>query len=83
MLASLVEHPNAGGVLVIGLGCENNQVDQFRECIAPEYRDKVRFLKAQETEDELEEGLRLMEELVEVAEQEKRQPLPLSKLKID
>lgn len=82
LLASLVEHPNAGGVLVIGLGCENNQVDQFRECIAPEYQGKVRFLKAQETDDELEEGLRLMEELVEVAEQEKRQPLPLSKLKI-
>ncbi|MCL6659479.1 UxaA family hydrolase [Paenibacillus amylolyticus] len=82
LLASLVEHPNAGGVLVIGLGCENNQVDEFRECIAPEYRGKVRFLKAQETDDELEEGLRLMEELVEIAEHEQRQPLPLSKLKI-
>ena len=77
-----MEHPNAGGVLVIGLGCENNQVDEFRECIAPEYRGKVRFLKAQETDDELEEGLRLMEELVEIAEHEQRQPLPLSKLKI-
>ncbi|PAF32336.1 altronate dehydratase family protein [Paenibacillus sp. 7516] len=82
LLASLVEHPNAGGVLVIGLGCENNQVDQFRECIAPEYQGKVRFLKAQETDDELEEGLRLMEDLVEIAELEQRQPLPLSKLKI-
>jgi altronate hydrolase len=82
LLASLVEHPNAGGVLVIGLGCENNQVDQFRECIAPEYQGKVRFLKAQEADDELEEGLRLMEELVEIAELEQRQPLPLSKLKI-
>ncbi|WP_339277379.1 altronate dehydratase family protein [Paenibacillus sp. FSL W8-0426] len=82
LLASLVEHPNAGGVLVIGLGCENNQVDEFRECIAPEYREKVRFLKAQEADDELDEGLRLMEELVEMAEQAKRQPLPLSKLKI-
>lgn len=82
VLASLVEHPNAGGVLVIGLGCENNQVDQFRECIAPEYQGKVRFLKAQETDDELEEGLRLMEELVELVEHEERQPLPLSKLKI-
>lgn len=82
LLASLVVHPNAGGVLVIGLGCENNQVDDFKTFIPAEYQNKVRFLKAQETDDELSEGMRLIEELVEQAERAHREPLPLSKLKI-
>ncbi|MEK5058590.1 MULTISPECIES: UxaA family hydrolase [unclassified Paenibacillus] len=82
LLASLVVHPNAGGVLVIGLGCENNQVDDFKTFIPAEYHHKVRFLKAQETDDELSEGMRLIEELVEQAEHVRREPLPLYKLKI-
>lgn len=82
LLASLVLHPNAAGVLVIGLGCENNQIEQFAEAIPPEYAHKVRYLKAQEEDDEMEVGLNLLEELVMQAEQVQRQPVPLSKLKI-
>lgn len=82
LLSSLVSHPNAAGVLVIGLGCENNQIDDFRSFIPDEDQAKVRFLKAQEFDDEMSEGLRLLEELAEIAEQEVREEVPLSELTI-
>ncbi|MFD1888472.1 UxaA family hydrolase [Paenibacillus wenxiniae] len=82
LLTSLVLHPNAAGVLVIGLGCENNQVDTFAAGIPAEYRDKIRYLKAQEVEDELEVGMTYLQELAELAERQQRQPVPLSKLKL-
>ncbi|MCS0670603.1 UxaA family hydrolase [Cytobacillus firmus] len=82
LLASLVQHPNAAGVLVVGLGCENNQIEAFKEVIGEFPPNRVRFLKAQEIEDELAGGLSLIEELVEYAEAFKRQPIPVSKLKI-
>ncbi|WP_411346046.1 UxaA family hydrolase [Paenibacillus sp. WLX1005] len=82
LLTSLVLHPNAAGVLVIGLGCENNQIEQFAAGIPAEYAGKIRYLKAQEEDDEIEAGMVYLEELVSQAEQEQRQPLPLSKLKI-
>jgi altronate hydrolase len=82
LLASLVNHPNAGGVLVVGLGCENNQIDSFKHAIGEYDRNRVKFMKSQEVEDELETGLELIDELVGYAEQFKRQPVPVSKLKL-
>ncbi|WP_152663572.1 UxaA family hydrolase [Paenibacillus wulumuqiensis] len=82
LLSSLVLHPNAAGVLIIGLGCENNQIEQFAADIPEEYAYKIRYLKAQEEDDEIEAGMEYLEELVSLAEQEQRQPLPLSRLKI-
>ncbi|MHA7965932.1 UxaA family hydrolase [Paenibacillus sp. CAU 1782] len=82
LLASLARHPNAGGVLVVGLGCENNQVEAFKEAIGPHDSRRVKFLKAQQAEDEIEEALELIEELVEYAETFKREPVPVSRLKI-
>ncbi|MED4227882.1 altronate dehydratase family protein [Neobacillus cucumis] len=82
LLASLVQHPNAAGVLVVGLGCENNQIEYFKEVIGEYPPNRVKFMKSQEVEDELESGLVLIEELVEYAEQFKRQPVPVSKLKV-
>lgn len=82
LLASLANHPNAAGVLVIGLGCENNQVDAFKRAIGEHSPERVKFLKSQEAEDEIEEALELVEELVGYAERFKREPVPVSKLKL-
>lgn len=82
LLASLVNHPNAAGVLVIGLGCENNQVELFKEAIGEHNEQRVKFLKSQESQDEIEEALELIDELVQYAEQFKREPVSVAKLKI-
>lgn len=81
-LAALIRHPNAGGVLVLGLGCENNQVADLKKVMGEWDEDRVKFLIAQEVEDEIEEGFQLMKQLAEQMKQDKRTPQPLSKLKI-
>lgn len=81
-LAALIKHPNAGGVLVLGLGCENNQVSELKKVIGEWDEQRVRFLIAQEVEDEVETGFGIVSELVELMRGDKRQPLPLSKLKV-
>ncbi|CAM4376079.1 UxaA family hydrolase [Paenibacillus tarimensis] len=82
LLASLVNHPNAAGVLVVGLGCENNQIDAFKSVIGNADPKRVKFMKSQDEEDELEAGLELLEELVVYAERFQREPVPVSKLKL-
>ncbi|QMV39986.1 UxaA family hydrolase [Cohnella cholangitidis] len=82
LLASLVNHPNAAGVLVIGLGCENNQIDAFKQAIGEFDANRIKFMRSQDVEDELEEGLALIEELVEYAERFERETVPASKLKL-
>lgn len=81
-LAAMVRHPNAGGVLVLGLGCENNQIASLKEVIGEWDNDRVHFLVAQEVEDEVEEGLRLCRELVEKMRDDRREKLPLSLLRV-
>lgn len=78
LLAALASHPNAGGVLLLGLGCESNQLSQLLPGIAA--GANVRALGAQAAGDELAEGLALVDELVEIAAQAKREPAPLSAL---
>ncbi len=82
ILADLVKHPNAGGVLVVGLGCENNTMDSFKNVIGDVDPQKVRFMVVQNVEDELEEGMKLLDELAEYAGSFKRESVPVSKLKI-
>ncbi len=82
LLSSLVHHPNAAGVLIVGLGCENNNIPAFQKVLGDVDPKRVKFMIAQELEDELEEGMRLLEELVAYAETFDRQPVPLSKLKV-
>jgi len=82
LLASLVNHPNAAGVLVVGLGCENNQIELFQQAIGDFNPARVKFMKSQEVDDELETGLELLEELVAYAEGFKREAVPVSKLKL-
>lgn len=81
-LAALVRHPNAGGVLVLGLGCENNQMDRFKEEVGEVDTERVKFLVGQEVEDEVEEGFNICRDLLEKMRNDKRQPLPISKLKV-
>lgn len=81
-LAALVRHPNAGGVLVLGLGCENNQMNRFREEIGAVDADRVKFLVAQDVEDEVETGFGLCRDIIEQMRADRREPLPISRLKV-
>lgn len=71
-LQNIVVHPNAGGVLVLGLGCENNQIKEFKETLGEFDEDRVRFLIAQDSEDEIEEGIELLKELYDKVTSESR-----------
>ena len=80
LLAALVRHPNAGGVLVLSLGCENLQPEMFREVLGSYDPDRVKFLVCQEEEDEAVKGAQLLRELAEYASQFHREELPASEL---
>lgn len=83
ILRDMVLHPNAGGVLVIGLGCENNQPRVFEEFCGDYDRNRVKFMVCQEVEgDEVEAGLNILRGLYEQARNFKRTEQPASKLRI-
>ena len=82
ILRGIVNHPNAAGVLVLGLGCENNNVAVFKEVLGAFDPERVRFLICQEAEDEIAEGVKIIEELKARAATFKREPIPVSRLKI-
>ena len=77
-LQSIVKHPNAGGVLVFALGCENNQLEPFKASLTDYDEDRVLFLKAQDVEDEVLQGTTLCMELYKKMIQDKREEAPLS-----
>ncbi|MBE8178591.1 UxaA family hydrolase, partial [Leptospira borgpetersenii serovar Ballum] len=81
MLQNIVRHPNAGAVLVIGLGCENNQVDAFRETLGDFDPARVHFMVCQHQDDEVEAGLAHLHALYDVMRHDKREPGKLSELK--
>ncbi len=80
LLAALVRHPNAGGVLVLSLGCENLQPEMFRKVLGDYDLERVKFLVCQEEEDELEAGSQLLRELAGYAAQFHREEIPASEL---
>ncbi len=82
ILANLINHPNAGGVLVLGLGCENSNIDVLKGYLGEIDPERVRFLVAQESEDEIAEGVGIVKELAEYAAQFRREPVSVSKLVI-
>lgn len=82
ILAGLARHPNAGGVLIVGLGCENNHVEGMRAVIGDDDPARYRFLVAQETGDEQATGLALLGELADYAGRFGRQSAPISRLRI-
>lgn len=82
LIAALACHPNAGGVLIVGLGCESNQLDKLLAGIPERERSHIRSFAAQASGDETEAGMRALEELVAIAERAKREPCPISDLSI-
>ena len=83
ILRDMVKHPNAGAVLVVGLGCENNQPDVFREFIGEYDEERVKFMISQKVEgDEVEAGMSLLREIYAKAKEDKREEVPLSELRV-
>jgi altronate hydrolase len=82
VLAGLIRHPNAGGVLVLGLGCENNQMASLLAQAGEIDQRRLRFFNTQDVIDEVEEGLERVEELVAVMEADRREACPASDLVI-
>ncbi|MEG1706365.1 MAG: altronate dehydratase family protein, partial [Clostridia bacterium] len=81
-LQEIVLHPNAGGVLVLGLGCENNQMSDFIATLGNFDESRIKFLIAQEVDDEIDSGARLLQQIYEVARQDRRSPHNISCLKV-
>ncbi len=83
VLRDMVKHPNAGGVLVVGLGCENNQLDAFREFLGDYDPARVKFMITQKVAgDEIEEGMKLLREIYSVVKEDKREAVPVSELRV-
>ncbi len=81
-LAQLINHPNAGGVLVMGLGCENNQISHLKKFIGEYDADRIKFLVAQDVEDEVEAGVEILKEIYSKMKNDHREAIPLSELKV-
>lgn len=82
ILCDLICHPNAGGVLVLGLGCENSNIEELQKLLHPWDPERVAFLECQSVEDELADGERLLRQLIEFAGRDERCDIPISELVI-
>ena len=79
-LAGLIRHPNAAGVLVVGLGCENGNIGELKKRMGEYDENRVKFLTAQEYEDEIAAGVEIVKALAKRAKTAKREKCPLSSL---
>lgn len=83
VLRDICLHPNAGGVLVLSLGCENNQPDEFMKMLGDYDKDRIKLLVTQKVQgDELEEGLKLLKEIYAQVSNDERTETPLSELRV-
>lgn len=83
VLRDIVLHPNAGAVLILSLGCENNQPDQFEKLLGDYDKSRIKFLVVQKVQgDEVEEGMKILHSLYDIASKDVRTECPLSKLRI-
>ena len=83
VLRDIVLHPNAGAVLILSLGCENNQPDEFIKLLGDYDKDRIKLLVTQKVEgDELEEGMKILRNLYNVAKQDVRTEVPISYLRV-
>ena len=83
ILADIVHHPNAAGVLVVALGCENNQLQAFRELVGPVDGSRVRFMECQKIEgDEVGYGVAQLKEIAEACADDRREEIPVSELRV-
>ncbi len=80
ILSGLINHPNAAGVLVVGLGCENNSIEEMKKHIGAYSQDRVKFLICQDYDDEIEQGVKLIKELVGYASGFKRERIDAGEL---
>lgn len=80
ILADLIRHPNAGGVLALGLGCENSNIDVLKPYIGEYDENRVKFLVCQEVEDEIAAAVELVKELIDYAAPMKRTAVSAAKL---
>lgn len=80
VLAGLASHPNTAAVLVVGLGCENNQMNLFLDVLGPQSAGRIRWFNAQEVADEIESGIAAVRELAAYARRFRREPIPASEL---
>ena len=83
VLRDICLHPNAGGVLVLSLGCENNQPEDFMAMLGDYDKDRIRLLVTQRVDgDEVEAGMEILRELCAIAANDKREDVPVSKLRV-
>lgn len=83
ILADMVHHPNAGAVLIVALGCENNQLGAFMELVGEIDPSRVKTIETQKIEgDEIEYGLGLAREIFDVCSKDERSDVPVSELKV-
>jgi altronate hydrolase len=80
ILSDLIHHPNAAGVLVLGLGCENSNIEVLKPYIGDYDENRVKFLVCQEVEDEMETAAELVDDLIAYAATFEREPISASKL---
>lgn len=83
VLRDICLHPNAGGVLVLSLGCENNQPDEFMAMLGDYDKSRIRLLVTQKVDgDEVEAGMQVLRELYSIAKNDEREEVPVSKLRV-
>ena len=82
LLAALIRHPNACGVLVLGLGCENCNIGILKDYLGDYDAERIRFLNCQDVSDEVEEGVLTLRELATVGKTDKRSRQSISKLTV-
>ncbi|MGI6568808.1 MAG: UxaA family hydrolase [Erysipelotrichaceae bacterium] len=78
ILRNIVMHPNAGGVLVLGLGCENNQLKPFYDSLGTIDSNRIRYLNCQDVENEIKEAVIILEEIYEIMRLDKREKIKFS-----
>jgi len=83
VLRDICLHPNAGGVLVLSLGCENNQPEDFMAMLGDYDKDRIKLLVTQRVEgDEVEAGMEILRQLYAIAKEDKREEVPVSELRV-
>ena len=80
IISNLISHPNAGAVLVIGLGCENSSISVLKQYLSDIDEDRIKFLNCQDVEDEIETGFSILCSQMNQAAQYKREPVSVSEL---
>ncbi len=81
-LAALCKHPNAGGALLLSLGCENNNLQVMKPYLGEYNTERIKLLNMQECDDEIEEGINIVKSIYDITKEDKRTPHPISKLTI-